>query len=185
MMNFDTILTKSLDDQNERTMIPIPKVEIMMKFINSMVLNLQFLGEQADPSVFLPLGFCRLYKVSHSKFECSHFQEAVARVLTQIIEIKNNHILNELPTQYQNSTYISKVIGKDGEEVEDLNASYSNSSSPPLGMIKIQRRRCFIKGEVWTSVVVHPMPKVENYIINLGHSRSTRDTYIPHIKDKQ
>ena len=70
---------------------------------------------------------------------------------------------------------VFEVMGKDGEEVEYLNASYSDTSlddgglsSSLLGMIKIQRRRCFIKGQVWTLVVIHPKPKVDKIIQLIG-----------------
>ena len=71
VMEFDTILAKISDDWHRELEIPIPKDEIMTQFIDNMVANLQCLGEEADPSILLILGFCRCNKVSHSKFECS------------------------------------------------------------------------------------------------------------------
>ena len=59
-----------------------PKPEIMTHFMDNMVANLQCLGEEANPSILLLLGFFKLHKVSHSKFECSFFQEVVIKVLT-------------------------------------------------------------------------------------------------------
>ena len=62
----------------------------------------------------------------------------------------------------------SNLVEKIEEESEVLNSSYSDTSSdggglssPPLGMIKVQRRRRYVKGKGWTSVVIHPEPKVE------------------------
>ena len=68
----------------------------------------------------------------------------------------------------QNSMNSSHLVKKIEEENENLNMPYSDTSSdggglssPPLGMIKVQRRRRFVKGKGWTSVVIHPEPKVE------------------------
>ena len=54
---------------------------------------------------------------------------------------------NEL-TKSQNSMNSSNLVKKTEEENEDLNMSFSDTSSdggglssPPLGMIKVQRRR--------------------------------------------
>ena len=54
------------------------------------------------------------------------------------------------------------------EKIEDLNLSYTYSSSngggfssPPLKMIKVQGRRWYMKGQGWTSVVIHPKPIVD------------------------
>ena len=51
------------------------------------------------------------------------------------------------PTESQNSVNSSNFVGKIEEESEDLNMSYSDTSSdgggfssPSLGMIKVQRR---------------------------------------------
>ena len=54
------------------------------------------------------------------------------------------------------------------EEIEDLNESYNDTSSdgggfssPPPGMIKIQIRRCYVKGQDWTSAIIHRKPKMD------------------------
>ena len=54
----------------------------MIQFIDNMVTNLQYLGEEADPNIVLLLGFYRLHKVSHLEFIFLDFQEAIAWVLT-------------------------------------------------------------------------------------------------------
>ena len=94
-----------------------------------MVTNLQCLGEVADPSILLLLGFCRMHKVSHSKFECSGCQEVVAKVLTQIMENKGKKTSTDELTENQNSVNSSHLVEKIDEESEDLNASYSDTSS--------------------------------------------------------
>ena len=133
-MDFDTTSTKTLDDQNGRSMIQIPKEEIVTCFIHSMVANLQCLGEEEDPSVFILPRFCRLHKVSHLEFECSHFQEAIAKVLTQIMEINSANVPKKISTQNQSSTNISESMEKVGEEIEDLNASCSDNYSNGGGL---------------------------------------------------
>ena len=62
----------------------------------------------------------------------------------------------------------SNLVENTKEESEDLNMSYSVTSSnggglssPPPRMIKVQRRRWYVKGEGLTSIVIHPKPKVE------------------------
>ena len=59
---------------------------------------------------------------------------------------------------------------RDEEEKEDLNVSYSDTSSdgealsyPPPRMIKVLRRRCFVKGQGWTSVVIHHKPQSNKF----------------------
>ena len=113
-----------------------------------MVTNLQCLGEEADPSILLLPGFFRLHKVSHSELKCSSCQEAVAKVLTQIMENKGKKTSTNELTKSQNFVNSSHPVEKTEEENEDLNMSYSDTSSdggglssPPLGIIKFQRRR--------------------------------------------
>lgn len=69
------------------------------------------------------------------------------------MEIKSDQIPKEVPMENPSSTYIFEAMEKDGEEVEDLNTSYSDTSSdgvglssPPPRMIKIQKRRPFVIG---------------------------------------
>ena len=88
-----------------------------------MVANLQCLGEEADPSILLLPRFWQLHKVSHSKFECSSCQEAISKVLTQMMEVKSDNILKDEPLKYQAPINISESIEKVEEEIEDLNAS--------------------------------------------------------------
>lgn len=81
VMTFDTTSIKILDEKDARSMILIRKYKTITQFIDNMVANLQFLGEEVDPSILLLLGFYRLHKVSHSEFECLHCADAVAKVL--------------------------------------------------------------------------------------------------------
>ena len=128
--------------------MPNPKDEIVTQFIDSMVTNLQCLGEEVDPSILLLLGFCWLHKVSHLEFEFSSCQEVVAKVLTHIMGNKDKKTSTSKLTKSQNLVNSSNFVGKIDEENRDLNVSYSDTSldgggfsSPPLGMIKVQRRR--------------------------------------------
>ena len=57
VMVFYTALAKILDDQDEKSMISIPKQEIVTQFIDNMVANLQCLEEEVDPNILLLLGF--------------------------------------------------------------------------------------------------------------------------------
>ena len=144
MLVLDTILTNTSQDQNEEPKVPIPKSETMTQFMDSMVINLQCLGEEADPNILLLRGFCQLHKVSHSKFEFSSCQEVVAKVLTHIMENKDKKTSMDELTESQNSVNTSNLVEKIEEESEDLNASYSDTSldrgglsSPPPRMIKV------------------------------------------------
>ena len=74
---------------------------------------------------------------------------------------------NEL-IESQSLVNSSNLVEKIEEEIKDLNVSYNDTSSngggfcsPPLGMIKVQRRRQYVKDKGWTSVVIHPKPKVD------------------------
>ena len=67
------------------------------------------------------------------------------------------------------------------EEIEDLNLSYSDTSSdggglssPPLGMIKVQRRRLYVKGQGWTSIVVNSEPKVDEIRELIGKFKTNK-----------
>ena len=133
-----------------------------------MVTNLQCLGEEVDPNILLLLGFYWLRKVSHSKFECSSWQEAIVKVLTHIMGNKDKRTSTDELKESQNMVNSSNLVENIEEENEDLNVSYTDTSSdgggfssPPPGMIKIQRRRQYVKGQGWTSVVIHHEPKVE------------------------
>ena len=53
VMVLDTTPTNTHQDQNKEPEMPIPNTEIVTQFIDSMVANLQCLGEEADPSIFL------------------------------------------------------------------------------------------------------------------------------------
>ena len=68
----------------------------------------------------------------------------------------------------QSPTDTSSTLQTIEEETKNLNASYSDTSldreglpSPPPGVVKIQRKRWHIKGQGWTLVFVHLIPKVE------------------------
>ena len=62
-MVLDTVPTNISQDQDKELKVPVPNID-------NMATNLQCLGEEADPNILLLLGFFRLHKVSHSKFEC-------------------------------------------------------------------------------------------------------------------
>ena len=169
VMALDTISTTQSSDHDIDPAILAPKKEVIKHFIDQMMANLQCLGEEVDPNILLLPGFCRLHKTSHSEFECSSCQEVVAKVLTQMMKAKKESILQQDPTENQSPASDSPTtLHPIEEEVEDLNASYSDTSSdggglssPPPGIIKVQRRRRYIKGKGWTSIVTHPFPKVE------------------------
>ena len=79
---------------------------------------------------------------------------------------------------------LPKSIGKFEEEIEDLNFLYSDTSSnggvfssPPPRMIKIQRRRRYIKGQGWSSVVVHPKPKVDEIKEMIGEIQDKQEKH--------
>lgn len=67
--------TKKPYNLSKNYMILTLKEEIMTQFINNKVVSLQLLGEEENTSVCLLQRFCRLDKVSHSKFQCSHCQK--------------------------------------------------------------------------------------------------------------
>ena len=119
-MSLEINSTKKPDDRNGKPMIPIPKEEIVTQFIDSIVVNLQCLGEEADPNILLLPGFCRLHKVIQLEFECSHCQEAVTQVLTQIMQFKRDQPPNEIQEENSSSTCISEAMEKDEEENEDV-----------------------------------------------------------------
>lgn len=61
------------------------------------------------------------------------------------------------------------------DEEEDLNVSYSDTSSdggslssPPPRMIKVLRRRCFVKGQGWTLLVVQPKAQINKITKLIG-----------------
>ena len=81
---------------------------------------------------------------------------------------KNNKIPQDELVENQSPINFFESMERDEEEIKDLNLLYSDTSSdggglfsPPLGMIKVQRRRWYVKGQGWTSVVVHLEPKVD------------------------
>lgn len=94
MMSLDINAADKPDHLNKESTIPTLKEEPITQFVDNMVANLECLGKEEDPNIFLLLGFCRLHKVSHSEFEYSHCQGAVTRVLTQIMQLKNDQIPN-------------------------------------------------------------------------------------------
>ena len=133
-----------------------------------MMTNLQCLGEEVDPNILLLPRFCWVHKMSHSKFECSSCQEEVTKVLTQMMEMKKGSDPQHESMENQSPMDTSSTLQMIEEEIKDLNALYNDTSldggglsSPPLRVIKIQRWRRYIKGQGWTSVVVHPLPEVE------------------------
>ena len=109
-----------------------------------------------------------MHKVSHSEFECSSCQEVVTKVLTHTMGGKDDNILEDEPMKNQSPINLSKSMENVEEEIKDLNLSYSDTSSdggglssPPPGMIKVQRRRQYVKGQGWTLLVIHLEPKVD------------------------
>ena len=68
------------------------------------------------------------------------------------MQSKNDQIPNEVQSKSSSSTSTSELVDIYEEENEDSNVSYSDTSldgggltNPPPRMIKVQRRRCFIK----------------------------------------
>ena len=60
VMVLDTVSTDTPQDQNKEPKVPIPNTKTMTQFIDSMVTNLQCLGEEADPSILLLPRFFQL-----------------------------------------------------------------------------------------------------------------------------
>lgn len=58
VMVLDIVPTNTPQDQNKEPEVSIPNTEIVTQFIDSMVINLQCLGEEFDPSIVLLPGFC-------------------------------------------------------------------------------------------------------------------------------
>ena len=56
-MVLDIVPTNAYQDQNKEPKVPIPKCNTTTQFIDSMVSNLQCLGEGVDPCIILLLGF--------------------------------------------------------------------------------------------------------------------------------
>ena len=77
-----------------------------------MVANLICFGKESYLNVLLLLGFCRLHKMSHSKFECSHFQEVISWVLTQMMHLEDG----QTPKENYSPTCIYEVLKNDEEE---------------------------------------------------------------------
>lgn len=84
------------------------------------------------------------------------------------MKIKSGNVPKDEPIASQSYINMSKSVEKVEEEIEGLNASYSDTSldarglsSLPPGMNKVQRRRQYIKGQGWTLVVIHPKHKVD------------------------
>ena len=71
-MSLDINVAEKPNHLNKESMIPTPKYVLITQFVDSMVANLQCLGKETNPNIFLLLEFCRLHKFNHSKFECSH-----------------------------------------------------------------------------------------------------------------
>ena len=116
----------------------------MTQFIDNMVANLQCLEEEVDPCILLLPGFFQLHKVSHLEFECLVCQEAIAKVLTQIMENNGKKTSIDEFMKSQNSVNSSHLVENTEEKRKDLNMSYSDTSSdggglssPPPGMIKV------------------------------------------------
>ena len=93
------------------------------------------------------------------------------------MQVKRDNTLKDEPIEHQSPINLSKIVGKFEEKIEDLNFSYSDTSldggglsSPPLGMIKAQRRRWYMKGKGWNLVVIHPKPKVEEIKVLIGEN---------------
>lgn len=58
VMVFDTMSTGKPDDQHVDSMISASKDEVITQFIDHMMANLQYLGEEVDPNTLLLPGFC-------------------------------------------------------------------------------------------------------------------------------
>ena len=101
------------------------------------------------------------------------------------MKAKKDSILQQDPMENQSPASDSPTTRHSiEEEVEDLNASYSDTSldgggisSPPLRIIKVQRQRRYIKGKGWTSVVTHPLPKVEEIKELIGEIQNKQEDH--------
>ncbi len=78
----------------------------------------------------------------------------------------------------------SNLVEKIEEEIEDLNLSYTDTSSyggglssPPPMMIKVQRRSQYVKGKGFTSVVIHPKLEVEEIKELIGKIQDKQEKY--------
>ena len=76
-----------------------------------MVMNLQHLEEEENQNVLLLTRFCNLHKVSHLEFECSHCQEVISLVLTQIMHLK----IGQTPSEIQKENSSPMCIFEDIE----------------------------------------------------------------------
>lgn len=109
--------------------------------------------------------------MSHVEFEYLDYLEAISQVLTQVIHSTTDQTTSGI-TNDNSSHLCMPSIMNNGEEIEeDLNASYSDRSSNggalpshPPRMIKVLRRRHFLKGQGWTSVVIQPKPQTTKII---------------------
>ena len=73
--------------------------------------------------------FVDCIKLVTQNFEHSACQEAVTKVLTQIMENKGKRTSTDELTKSQNFVNSSHLVEKTEEESEDLNFSYSDTSS--------------------------------------------------------
>lgn len=87
-------------------------------------------------------------------------------MLTQITHSTTCQTISEITKDNSSHFYTLEIMNNEEEIKEDLNAPYNDTSSyggdlssPPAGMIKVLRMRHFLKGQVWTSVVIQPKPK--------------------------
>lgn len=103
-----------------------------------------------------------------------------------MMEVESGNIPKDEPMENQYPINISESVKKVEEEIKEINASYSDTSSdggglsfPPPGMIKIQRRRWYIKGQGWTSVVIHPKPKVDEIKELIGEIQDKQEKHTP------
>ena len=108
----------------------------------------------------------------------------VAKVLTQMVGVKKVNDPQNEPIENQSLTKKYNVVEEIEGEIEDLNTSYSDTSSdggvlssPPPWMIKIQRRIHFIKGQGWTSIVIHPKPKIDKIIELIGGIQDQKEKH--------
>ena len=60
-----------------------PNDQALQEFMDSMISNMQYLGDDYDLNILLP-GFYCIHCEIHSKFECPCCQDAISRVLSKV-----------------------------------------------------------------------------------------------------
>ena len=158
-----------------------PDDSVFQEFMDSMISNMQYLGDDTDPNVLLIPGFCCIHRESHSEFECSSFVEAISRVLSKMAKLQetsqrevniftvpkktgsNDDTVRGDPLMDGNPILTTSHLHHEGIKLEDdPTLSYSNTSSngrglppPSNGIVTNPRRRWFVKGQGWKSIPIN------------------------------